>query len=509
MTTTLRLILGDQLNENHPWFSKTDDKILYVMMETRSETDYTVHHIQKITAFFMAMRKFEDRLRDMGHRVHYLKLDDTTNQQSISANMLMLAANSGASTLAWQLPDEYRMQCELDHLASHTTLKTEVSDSFHFIVPREFLQKFFAGKKTYLMESFYRAIRRKTGLLMEGESPVGEQWNFDHDNRGVWKGDPPLPIAPIPVHDGTEIMQLLHKTDVHTMGEIPEGRLQFPLTRSEALELLEFFCREQLPYFGKYQDAMHTSSGVLFHSMLSFALNVKLIHPLEVCRQAESAYHNGWAGLAQVEGFIRQIIGWREYVRGIYWAQMPDYVLLNYFNHQRKLPAWFWDGNTKMKCMSQAIGQSLGTAYAHHIQRLMVVGNFALLYGAHPDEVDQWYLGVYTDALEWVQLPNTRGMSQFADGGIVGTKPYVSTANYINKMSNYCSGCVYNEKERTGEKACPFNSLYWYFYDRHRAKLEKNPRIGMMYRTWDKMNDDTKTAILHRAEYVIAHAEEL
>ena len=267
----------------------------------------------------------------------------------------------------------------------------------------------------------------------------------------------------------------------------------------------------RLPWFGTFQDALTDADDFMFHSKLSFALNTKMLHPLEVIRAVEKAYFEDSEkiSLNQAEGFIRQILGWREYMRGIYWLKMPEYANLNFFNHERKLPDWFWTGETKMNCMSKAIGQSLRHAYAHHIQRLMVTGNFALLAGIHPDEVDSWYLGIYIDAIEWVEITNTRGMSQFADGGIVGTKPYVSSANYFDKMGNYCQSCYYDKKEKTGEKACPFNSLYWHFYERHRDKLEKNPRIGMMYRTWDKMDKEKKQEILEKGEKILNNIENI
>jgi deoxyribodipyrimidine photolyase-related protein len=272
---------------------------------------------------------------------------------------------------------------------------------------------------------------------------------------------------------------------------------------------LEYFCEQLLPNFGAYQDALTTWDPYLFHSRLSFSLNTKMISPLEVVQTVEKYWyvHQDQISIAQVEGFIRQIIGWREYMRGIYWAKMPEFGEMNFFGHDRKLPDWFWTGKTKMNCLKQSIGQSLELAYAHHIQRLMVTGNFALLAGIHPDEVDQWYLGIYIDAIEWVEITNTRGMSQFADGGIVGTKPYVSSANYIKKQGNYCDHCAYDQKEKVGEKACPLNSLYWHFYARNREKLEKNPRIGMAYRTWDKMGN--KLEVLDKAEYYLKNIEDL
>ena len=297
-----------------------------------------------------------------------------------------------------------------------------------------------------------------------------------------------------------------------TIGRLADPtQFDWPVTRDESLQLLQHFLEVRFASFGTYQDAMTTNDHWLFHSRLSFAMNTKMIGPLEIVKAAEAYWyeHQDEVDIAQAEGFIRQIIGWREYMRGIYWAKMPDYAAMNYFGHTESLPAWYWTGNTKMTCLSHAINQSLDVAYAHHIQRLMVTGNFALLLGAHPDEVDQWYLGIYMDAIEWVEITNTRGMSQFADGGIVGTKPYVSSANYIYKMSDYCGQCAYDRKKKYGAGACPFNSLYWDFYDRHRDKLGSNPRIGMMYRVWDKNNSEEKARILAQAAIYKAQKDAL
>jgi deoxyribodipyrimidine photolyase-related protein len=275
--------------------------------------------------------------------------------------------------------------------------------------------------------------------------------------------------------------------------------------------LLDFFVEHCLALFGTFQDAMAPNEWSLYHSRLSFSMNIKMLSPKEVIDKAIEAYQKFPDKIQynQLEGFVRQIIGWREYMRGIYWEKMPAYAQVNYFEHHEKLPDWYWTGKTKMNCLKNAIQQSLQFAYAHHIQRLMITGNFALLAGVHPNEVDAWYLGIYIDALEWVEITNTRGMSQFADGGIVGSKPYVSSATYINKMSSYCTGCYYNKAKKTGDKACPFNSLYWNFYDKHESKLAKNPRIGMMYNVWRRMQPNDKTELLTQAEYYLTHINEL
>ena len=509
MTKKLRLILGDQLNPCHPWFDKVQDEVLYVMMEMRQETDYVVHHVQKILAFFQAMRSFSSDLQEKGHQVLYLSLDDPRNRQRLDENLKWIIQEYGISVFGYQLPDEYRLDRQLLDFSSGLSIPTEVVDTHHFMTDRDFLGNFFKGKKIYLMESFYREIRKKSGILLDGDQPVTGKWNYDHENRNKLK-DPLLLKGPkLHTKNITGLLEMVEKSGVKFIGKVDPKKFPWPSNREESLELLEYFCKQLLPYFGEYQDSMYDGNAFLFHSRLSFSLNTKMISPLEVVSKVEAYWreHPDKVDIAQVEGFIRQIIGWREYMRGIYWAKMPDYAGLNYFSHDRKLPEFFWTGKTKMSCLKHAISQSLEQAYAHHIQRLMVTGNFALLAGIHPDEVDAWYLGIYIDAIEWVEITNTRGMSQFADGGIVGTKPYVSSANYIDKMSNYCGSCHYDKSKKTGAKACPFNSLYWHFYARHEDKLARNPRIGMMYRTWAKMGD--KEAILKQAEDYLSRLDEL
>lgn len=486
------------------------------MMEMRQETDYVPHHIQKIIAFFLAMRAFTDTMRRAGHQFIYLQLDDPENRQNLPANLSHLIEQHQFSRFEYLLPDEYRLDEQLQTFCQGLPIPWAVADTEHFLTERLFLRQFFKGKKIYLMESFYRQMRKQTGLLMEGPEPVGGRWNFDSENRKKYDGK--VPVPPLPSLASAQRMQevahiaaLIDRQGVRTIGQVEPKAFEWPVTRAEALQVLEHFLRFGLPFFGAYQDAMDTRHPWLFHSRISFALNSKLLHPAEVVERAVAQWqaHPGLITLPQIEGFVRQIIGWREYVRGIYWDQMPGYQEKNFFDHQRSLPVWYWTGNTKMRCLQDAIGNSLQHGYAHHIQRLMVTGNFALLAGIHPDEVDQWYLGIYLDAIEWVEITNTRGMSQFADGGIVGTKPYVSSANYLDKMSNYCKQCSYDKSKRYGANACPFNSLYWHFYDRHRERLEKNPRIGMMYVTLNKMEPSEREHILQQAEQYLSQLDQL
>jgi deoxyribodipyrimidine photolyase-related protein len=500
---TLRFILGDQLNINHPWFAEPPaPNVIYAMAEMRAETDYVAHHIQKVVAFFLAMRNFAETLRQLNHKVVYLTLDQTDENRDVVQVISALVERYNPEQIEYLLPDEYRLDLAFQRLQCAVNIPVVACDTHHFYTTRDELATFFKGKKTFLMENFYRAMRRKHGVLMEGKEPVTGRWNYDEENRKKLPPKllpPPAKLYPKQVH---ELVAMIEQAGVKTIGRINADQFIWPVTRDESLDLLNHFVEHLLPCFGTYQDALTTVDWSLFHSRLSFAMNVKLIGPDEVVNAVTARWHAdpNHAHIAQVEGFVRQILGWREYMRGIYWAKMPEFATLNFFNHDRALPRWFWTGETRMKCLSHSINQSLDFAYAHHIQRLMVTGNFALLAGIHPDELDRWYLGIYIDAIEWVEITNTRGMSQFADGGIVGSKPYVSSANYLHKQGHYCGSCAYKHDVRVGEKACPFNSLYWHFYHRNRSLLERNPRIGMMYRTWDKMEAHQQAALLNQAE---------
>lgn len=507
---TLRLILGDQLNPNHSWFDDKDKNIIYVMMEIRPETDYAKHHLQKLLGVFGAMREFSNYLKNEKHTILYIHLNDPENEHDFSRNLQKIVEKENIDKFEYQEPDEYRVDEILKKASKNSGVPVEMVSSEHFLTKREFIRDFF-GRKNYLMESFYREMRKKHNILMKSGKPVGGKWNYDFKNRKKYDGKVPLPQPIEMENDLSEVYEDLNKSGVAWFGAAKADSFAWPLTKKQALEYLEYFVKNLLPHFGTYQDALTGKSETLFHSRLSFALNTKLLHPMEVVNRAIEEWHRrkDEISLEQIEGFVRQIIGWREYVRGIYWAKMPEYERMNYFHHQRKLPDFYWTGETKMNCMKQAIGQSLKSAYAHHIQRLMITGNFALLAQVHPDEVDNWYLGIYIDAFQWVEITNTRGMSQFADGGIMATKPYVSSANYINKMSDHCAGCFYNPKKRIGEKACPFNSLYWNFHMKHEDKLRKNPRIGMVYRNLDKMSIEEKVSIQTQANKYLENLDNL
>jgi deoxyribodipyrimidine photolyase-related protein len=511
MSKTVRLILGDQLNSNHSWFNTVDDAVVYVMMEVRSETDYAKHHIQKVVGFFATMQAFYLDLKSKKHEVIYIYLNDEDNLQSFDKNIKSLIAKHQFTHFEYQQPDEFRVDAILKELCSTIAISTAVVDSEHFYTSRTDLADFFEGKKTFILENFYRMLRKKHDVLMEAGQPLTGKWNYDSENRKKLPKNH-KPIAPLVfANNVTDILVEVNKTDVKTIGTIDAANFVWPINREQSLELLDFFIEECLHLFGSYQDAMTPNEWSLYHSRLSFSMNIKMISPQEVIEKAIDAWQANPDRIEynQLEGFVRQIIGWREYMRGIYWLKMPEYATMNFFNNEEKLPDWFWTGKTKMNCLKDAINQSLNFAYAHHIQRLMITGNFALLAGVHPDEIDAWYLGIYIDAIEWVEITNTRGMSQFADGGIVGTKPYVSSASYIDKMSHYCGSCFYKKEVKTGDKACPFNSLYWNFYDKNEDKLGKNPRIGMMYNVWRKMKPEAQTALLEQAAYYLKNINEL
>lgn len=506
----LRLILGDQLNIKHSWFNEINDDIVYCMFEMRQETDYVNHHIQKVIGFFSAMRQFSKDLEKKQHRVEYFKINDAENKQDLIKNLNQLLGQLEIEKFEYQLPDEYRLDLQLNNFCKTISINHAIYDSEHFYTKRQDLASFFEGKKQYLMEYFYRYMRKKYDILMVGNQPEGGKWNYDKSNRNTWKGEVNIPKYKHFNNDVSQVLSDIEIASIKTIGVFNDATFLYPITRQQALEQLKVFCEKLLVHFGDYQDAMHTDEEYLFHSRLSFALNLKLISPKDVVKTTLNFFriNPNTIHISQIEGFIRQIIGWREYMRGMYWAFSPNYKKLNVLENTNKLPAFFWTGNTKMNCLKHAITNSLENGYAHHIQRLMVIGNYALLTQTHPSEVDAWYLGIYVDAIEWVQLTNTRGMSQFADGGIIATKPYVASGVYISKMSNYCDDCHYNKNKKTEDDACPFNSLYWNFLDEKRQHLASNFRMGMMYSVLDKMNLTDLQRIKIRAQHIIQHQDE-
>tara|TARA_B100001093_G_scaffold164672_1_gene157150 strand:+ start:1149 stop:2681 length:1533 start_codon:yes stop_codon:yes gene_type:complete len=507
----IKLILGDQLNIKHSWFNQVDDEVIYVMMEMRQETDYAPHHIQKVIAFFGAMRNFNIELKSKGHRVEYLTIDDQNNKQNLEENLNKIFKQHAADSFAYLEPDEYRLDKQLKNFCKTLSIPFEIDDAEHFMTSRTELTKFFEGKKQLILEFFYRYMRKKFNLLMHLDQPEGGQWNFDKNNRKKWKGSPKIPPPFIPdANNLLALKKIIEEQGVKTIGSFDQECFLYPLSRKQALKQLDYFCEYLLVHFGDYQDALHTDEVNLFHSRISFALNTKMIDPLEVVQTVIEFYRENKENieLSQVEGFVRQIIGWREYMRGIYWKEMPNYETTNALQNTNPLPEFYWTAKTDMNCLHQSISNSLEHSYAHHIQRLMITGNFALLAQVHPDAVDEWYLGIYADAIQWVQITNTRGMSQWADGGIVATKPYVSAAAYIHKMSNYCDSCKYDKKKRVGENACPFNSLYWNFLDDKKEFFSKNNRMAMMLRLLEKIPPEDLEQIKLRAAKILKNPDE-
>ncbi len=492
----LVLVLGDQLSERGAALKAADKaRDVVVMAEVADETAYVPHHPKKIALIFAAMRKFAAQLREDGWDVRYTELDDTQNAGSICGELLRRAEETGASEVIATEPGEWR----LINALRHCPLKVRLLEDDRFIAAHAMFDQWAEGRKALRMEYFYREMRRKTGLLMEGDDPAGGQWNFDHDNR---KPAPdavmhnPLWFEPDAVTK--EVLDLVEERFPNNFGKLrPFG---FATDRAQAQKALAHFIDHALPCFGDYQDAMLDGNRFLYHSLLSAYMNIGFLDPLEVCQAIEKAYEKGDVPINAAEGFIRQIIGWREYVRGIYFREGPDYPDRNVLKHNRKLPWFYWSAETDMRCVAKAVEQTRDEAYAHHIQRLMVTGNFGLLAGVDPHALHEWYLSVYIDAFEWVEAPNTVGMSQFADGGIIASKPYVSSGNYINKMSDHCKPCAYSVAAKTGKNACPFNLLYWHFMDRHRDRFEGNPRMAQMYRTFDRMDADRRETVLREAQ---------
>ncbi|MBY0340526.1 MAG: cryptochrome/photolyase family protein [Rhodocyclaceae bacterium] len=505
MSNSLRhlvLILGDQLDADAlalADFDPAQDALW--MAEVAEESTHIPSSKQRSALFLSAMRHFAADQRALGRTVLYTLLDAAANTGTLAGELTRTLTQIQPQKLVLTAPGDWRVLKALQAVAREHDLPLELKDDTHFITTVREFAAHAHGRKQLRLEYFYREVRRKTGLLMEGKNPIGGQWNFDADNRGAFpasgpeKVPPPLRFAPDAIT--TEVIALVKQRFANNPGQLDS--FAWPVSRTQALAALEAFIRERLPLFGQYQDAMWQGEVWLYHSHLSAALNLKLLHPLEVARAAEQAYHRGEAPLEAVEGFIRQVIGWREYVRGIYWTQMPEYIEKNALQAEHPLPVVYWTGESEMACMRDAVQQTLAHGYAHHIQRLMVTGLYALLFGARPQEVHAWYLGVYVDAVEWVELPNTLGMSQFADGGLMASKPYAATGKYIQRMSNYCKGCRYKPDLRTGPDACPMTTLYWDFLLRHEPLLVQNPRMVMQVRNLQRISDAEKDAIRAQA----------
>ncbi len=508
--TQLRFVFGDQLNVQHSWFSCVDETCLYVLAEMPSELAYVRHHHQKITAFFAAMRAFAEDLRAAGHRVLYLDLEQCSDKNSLIEVLHPIIEEYEPESLLFQEADEFRLHQLISHIQAKASLNVGIAYSEHYFLSREELPRYFTAGKQKKMEFFYRALRKRFNILMCDGSPEGECWNFDSENRKkLTKND--IPNIPSPLvfdNDVSDIANLLEAQKVSVIG-VPGNSIDWPVSREQSLQLLHWFCEYCLPNFGRFQDAMTSQSEhswSLYHSRLSFSLNSKLLSPAEVIEVAIQYYRDQKnIDIAQVEGFVRQILGWREFVRGIYWANMPGYKTSNFLSADRKLPEFFWSGDVDMQCLRSALKHALERSYSHHIERLMVIGNYCLLVGINPDQVDDWYLGVYADAIEWVQLPNTRGISQFADGGLLASKPYIASGAYMNRMSDHCRSCKFNVKKATGEDACPLNSLYWNFLETHRKQFSNNPRMAISYKNWNAKPSESRNEILEAAQEYLSN----
>jgi deoxyribodipyrimidine photolyase-related protein len=496
------LILGDQLSWRHPLLldAAPADTVI-ILAEVAEEATYVRHNRHKIALIFSAMRHFAQALEARGFTVQYSRLKD--NVPSLLAACEQARDSWSLTALHICEPGEYRLAAQMTSWEQALDIAVTVHEDTRFLSSRADFALWAEGRKQLRMEYFYRDMRKRYRLLMEGEQPEGGKWNYDADNRQGWRGQTDIPERPAPILDAVtrEVIEEVEAAFPTNPGDLSTFR--WAVTVEDAEKELVWFCEHALPHFGSYQDALAEASPWLFHGLISMYLNCGLLEPLPVCERVEAAYRRGHCSLAAAEGFIRQVLGWREYVRGLYWLKMPDYGELNALDATRKLPDWFWTGETQMRCLSRAIKQSLDLGYAHHIQRLMVIGNFALLAGLDVQAVCDWYLGVYLDAFEWVELPNTLGMALFADGGIMASKPYAASGKYIQKQGDHCQACPYDPKQVTGDRACPYNSLYWHFIDRHSDSLSQNPRMGLIMGGWRKRAAADREAVVDWGEQML------
>lgn len=492
----LRLVLGDQLTRGLASLRDWEEGDLVLMAEVGAEASYVRHHKKKIAFIFSAMRHFAEALREDGLPVRYTRIDDRSNANSLKGEVQRAINECGPfERLIVVEPGEYRLMEAFRSWKDDLDPGVEIRRDDRFITTLDRFNDWADGRKRLTMEYFYRELRKETGLLMEDGEPAGGQWNFDKQNREALPGDIEIPsrrrIEPDKIT--CEVIETVQSRFGNHFGDLEP--FNYAVTAEEAEKDLDWFIEHALPRFGDYQDAMAKGQSFLFHAVISIYLNIGLLDPLTVCRRAEQAWKDGHAPINAVEGFIRQVLGWREFVRGVYWRFMPDYRQTNFLDAQRPLPDFYWTGETGMACLADCIETTRKHAYAHHIQRLMVTGNFALLASVHPDAVNDWYMVVYADAYEWVEAPNTHGMAIFADGGIMATKPYAASGSYIDRMSNYCGSCRYSVREKTGEKACPFNYLYWNFLMENEDRLKGNHRLAMIYKTLERMSDEKKRAV--------------
>ena len=502
MAGTLRVVLGDQLSRGLASLQDLDPEADTVLLaEVMAEATYVRHHPKKIALIFSAMRHFAQALEGEGIAVAYTKLDDPANAGDLTGELKRAVARLQPDRVVAVAAQEYRLAQQMRGWQDACGVPVELRADDRFFCSMPWFETWAAGRKSLRMEFFYREMRRATGFLMEVDGqPTGGQWNYDHDNRKAAPDEIGRPDRMRFQQDATtrEVVDLVRQRFGHHFGAI-DG-FDYAVTAGEAEQAFEAFVADKLPQFGDYQDAMKVGQPMLFHAQIGAYLNCGLLDPYAVCARAEKAYRDGHAPLNAVEGFIRQILGWREFIRGIYWLKMPDYAQENRLAASRPLPRFFWTGETDMRCIKEVVAQTHEEAYAHHIQRLMVTGVFALIAGLDPRAVNYWYLVVYADAYEWVELPNVTGMALYADGGVLGSKPYAASGKYIDRMSDYCRHCRYDVKKQTGPDACPFNALYWDFIDRNRDKLEGNPRMTMPYATLKKMKPEKVEGLRQQAE---------
>jgi deoxyribodipyrimidine photolyase-related protein len=502
----LRLILGDQLSHNISSLTDANhSKDIVMLCEVMEEASYVPHHKLKIAFLFSAMRHFAEELVEKNYKVHYVKLTDNDNTQSFDTELARAIQKFKPTKIVITEPGEYRVLEKFLRWQKDFLIPVEIRDDIRFFCTKEAFKLFAADKKQLRMENFYHKMRLQYNILLNpNKTPVGGKWNYDSENRKSFKKDLVFPHRLNFKKDAVteEVLTLVTEKFPNNFGNL--DNFYFAVNRSQALKLLKHFIANILPNFGDFQDMMMQDQAFLYHSILSPYINTGLLSPAEVCQEAEAAYFAKEASLNATEGFIRQILGWREFIRGIYWLKMPSYAEENYLGATKKLPDFYWTADTEMNCLKQVVQQTLDHAYSHHIQRLMITGNFALLAGLIPKEVCDWYLLVYADAYEWVELPNTLGMSLFGDGGFVASKPYIASANYINKMSNYCKSCVYSPKQTLEDTACPFNSLYWNFLAEHQNSLNHNSRLYYTYLTWNKKSIEQKEAIRKKARKVLS-----
>ena len=513
MSRSLRLVLGDQLSLSISSLEDACEEDDVLMCEVMEEASYVMHHQKKIAFLFSAMRHHAGLLREKGYRLFYTKLEDQENRGSFLGEVERHLERGGFSRIIVTHPGEYRLLEEFLTWPKRLGVEVELRPDHRFLCSKEEFARWAKGRKQLRMEFFYREMRQKYAILMEGKEPVGGSWNFDTQNRKPppkedcsYKEKIPAPYQARVDEITKEVLALVNGRFSHHFGDLEP--LPFAVTREGALAALKLFIDERLPLFGDYQDAMLQGEPWMYHAHLSMYLNCGLLLPLECLHAAQEAYYAGKAPLNAVEGFVRQILGWREFVRGIYWLKMPSYKEENVLGAKRKLPDFYWSAQTKMNCLKQCVLETKQHAYAHHIQRLMVLGNFALLIGVIPSELNAWFLAVYADAYEWVELPNVSGMVLHADGGFLASKPYAAGGSYIDKMSNYCKSCSYKVRKKLGEDACPFNYLYWNFMAKHRERFEHNPRMAMMYKTLDRMGEEKQRAIKEESQAFLSSLKE-